>query len=476
MRESGRPAQDGAPSLDSRFRGNDGKQQKSLNKQGGGHFHLVTGALLFWTLGLGVYIAVAYRDVSAGVSELGHAALNLAQHGFIGNPYNQPTGPTAHVSPLPTLLLAAVYRIAGGNSAFARVILSLVGVACYLACCLMSLKVCAVLRLRPAALVAVALPTMLVPFELFDALVPLRQWDQPFAALLLMCGLLLTFRAVTARTAGLRAVTGLAALTGISALCSPMAMPAFAVAAAVVIWQSTSVARRLRLAALYAVIAFGLMLPWAIRNERVLGWFIMTRSNFPLEFVLGNLGSPRSNDVTPARLTYHPNKSPDVVRHINEVGEFAYMAELRETALQWLGTHPLDFLRLSANRVWLAFFPDRDTIEWRPVLGQSGTYWAFTLFGLLKVFAVVAATLLSRHRLNWLGVCVLPLAPYFVTHIETRYLYPVFFPSACLIAAAFDHVRTARSARSPKAGCTHETGSDNETLRRKFARNARLAG
>src|SRR5205085_1069147 len=45
--------------------------------------------------------------------ELERTALSLASTGVFGNPYAIPTGPTAHVSPGYTILLASVFRLFG---------------------------------------------------------------------------------------------------------------------------------------------------------------------------------------------------------------------------------------------------------------------------------------------------------------------------------------------------------------------------
>ncbi|MDQ2776451.1 MAG: hypothetical protein M3Y57_16280, partial [Acidobacteriota bacterium] len=50
-----------------------------------------------------------YRDLTR--YELERTAISLAHTGVYGNPYAIPTGPTAHVSPGYTLLLAGLFRV-----------------------------------------------------------------------------------------------------------------------------------------------------------------------------------------------------------------------------------------------------------------------------------------------------------------------------------------------------------------------------
>lgn len=52
-----------------------------------------------------------YRDLTR--YELERTAISLATTGVYGNPYAIPTGPTAHVSPGYTLILAGLFKLFG---------------------------------------------------------------------------------------------------------------------------------------------------------------------------------------------------------------------------------------------------------------------------------------------------------------------------------------------------------------------------
>src|SRR5579863_5121711 len=56
-----------------------------------------------------------YHDLAR--YELERTAISLAQTGVYGNPYFLPTGPTAHVSPGYTLILASLFRMFGTGTA-----------------------------------------------------------------------------------------------------------------------------------------------------------------------------------------------------------------------------------------------------------------------------------------------------------------------------------------------------------------------
>src|SRR6476469_583693 len=59
------------------------------------------------------FIAVAhpYKDLSR--YELERTAISLSRTGIFGNPYAIPTGPTAHVSPGYTIILAGIFHAFG---------------------------------------------------------------------------------------------------------------------------------------------------------------------------------------------------------------------------------------------------------------------------------------------------------------------------------------------------------------------------
>src|SRR3954447_15666333 len=60
-----------------------------------------------------IVIAHPYRDLSR--YELERTALSLSRTGIYGNPYAIATGPTAHVSPGYTLILASIFHFFGDD-------------------------------------------------------------------------------------------------------------------------------------------------------------------------------------------------------------------------------------------------------------------------------------------------------------------------------------------------------------------------
>ncbi len=118
---------------------------------------------------------------------------------------------------------------------------------------------------------------------------------------------------------------------------------------------------------------------------------------------------------------------------MRQVGEIAYYGELKEAALRRIEANPWRFARVTAQRVWLNFFPTTDMIGFVP--GPWRVEFAlFNLFGVLKALAMAMLLVNGPRRAFWLAYCLLPSAPYFITHINLRYEYLTFFSWTCLVA------------------------------------------
>ena len=80
--------------------------------------------------------------------------------------------------------------------------------------------------------------------------------------------------------------------------------------------------------------------PWLVRNHVQFGKF-MLRSNFPLEFRVGNNELSYGQKVEKG---LHPSNTPSVNKHWQEVGEMRFMEEQREQNAQSLAAHFSSFV------------------------------------------------------------------------------------------------------------------------------------
>ncbi|MFC0386299.1 hypothetical protein [Muricoccus vinaceus] len=411
---------------------------------------------------LGLMLAIGYADANAGLGETGRAAVSLLNTGLLGNPYLIPTGPTAHVSPVHTGYLAAVFLLLGEYTHAARIALSVVCTALWAASTYYVLRIGQILRFgRPGMAVAILL-TCLVPVYLSESVVDCRQWDQPFSAFLLIYAL---YRVLGREADGsLRATVAAAVLAGVGTLLSPALLPPMLFA----LWFALPRRQGYRPAFLAILVAASIMaaflVPWGIRNAGQIGAFTMTRSNFWLEMAVGNNEQSRGDSGSSNLDAIHPFTSEPSARTIARAGEIEFMGLMRERALAWISEHPLSFAGLSLARAVLVFFPTQGMIPWVPVLGTALAWYYYAAFGAAKLLSLLVVAAKDRNRLVWLAFTLLPLAPYTLTHVNVRYLFVVFFPSACLIAFVADQawVRLAgalRTAPGAPPGVPSNSGS-----------------
>lgn len=399
---------------------------------------------------LGIAMAITHTEVNEGPGETGRAALTLLHEGFLGNPYLLPSGPTAHVSPVHTAYLATVFRLFGENTALARVVLSLVCVALWIGSAWLVLRMAERLRLGAAGLWSITLLTALCPVLLPESVIHMRQWDQPFAAFLLTCSLFVVLRGNQAGSLG--PVTIAAMLAGLGGLISPALLPSLLIGTVYLLPPIRHRRRFMAAGLLSLAVVAAFLLPWGLRNSRELGVFTMTRSNFALELAVGNNDAATGTPAMAAQI--HPFESESAARLAAELGEVRFMQRMREQAVAWITAHPLRFAELSITRGVLLLLPRQEMVVWRPFI-PVGLAWAFLLaYGAAKLLATFFVLLRGSRRILWLTYTMLPLAPYVLTHVSTRYAFVVFFPSACLIGLVADHLWRLATNRVPETQAT----------------------
>src|SRR4051812_13200126 len=306
-----------------------------------------------------------YRDLAR--YELERTALSLAQLGVFGNPYFSPTGPTAHVSPGYTLVLAAIFRLFG-TGVPAEIVKELLACAITaLLCGLMPLSA-QWLRLPPATGLWAGLVCAVFLFK------PLVQvdgdWETPYTALFL---LLLTGMAVQLyrnRAPSLKFAWLYGLTWGLALLFASVLLPIFFVLLLLgLAFHRGSGRRQYVVFSLLALLVVALCLaPWAIRNRYALGAPIITRSNFGLELMVSNndeaTADQRANYLNGVYARYHPLLNPTEAEQVKTLGEVVYNQQSSARAQAWIRAHPGRFIELCLGRVadfW--FYPDPSRIK-----------------------------------------------------------------------------------------------------------------
>ena len=341
--------------------------------------------------------------------ELTTVASNLAASGEFRDPFGIPTGPTAHVAPVYSVILAVaikVFRQPVDVSLSMMVVNALLyGFAAAL---LPAVSSCVYGRIAPgvAGGILLAASGWMMP-----------QWETALSSLLFVVATLAIFSRKRVR-AGL--------WSGACLLTNPASLPALA---ALVL--STSRVGRAFEARRFVIPVAGLALllcgPWVIRNWIVLGTPFFIRDNLGLELYISNQDRSSAELVTNWPLWHlHPNQNPEEAKLVAAMGEGRYNQMRMRDAYDWIRTHPSQFLQLSAARGFYYWFPSRDE-GW-----PAHLYWIMTVLGVFGVWI----SRKNRMALSLALAAIAYSATFTVISTHLRYRYPSLWISALLAGCA----------------------------------------
>jgi len=167
------------------------------------------------------------------------------------------------------------------------------------------------------------------------------------------------------------------------------------------------------------------ILPWTARNYAAFGQWVPIKSNFGLEFWLGN------NPDVKIIWTWWRSPASDAAEsaELHRQGEIAYMRAKQSEALGFIKAHPGTFLDWSFDRLvdtWTALW-DQRADPWVHAL-DAGTAYAifcsiFSLLALLGLLAARRADALETFPLS-AAMLLFPLT-YYITHSAMRYRHPI---------------------------------------------------
>src|SRR3984893_10088672 len=167
------------------------------------------------------------------------------------------------------------------------------------------------------------------------------------------------------------------------------------------------------------------IVPWTARNYAAFGHFVPIKSNFGLEFWLGN------NPDVKIIWTWWRSPASDAAEsnELHRLGEIAYMHEKQSQALQFIIAHPGTFLDSSFDRfvdTWTALW-DYRADPWVVALGAGTAYASFcSIFSLLALVGLMLARRADALQTFPLSAAML-LFPvtYYLTHTAVRYRHPI---------------------------------------------------
>lgn len=367
-------------------------------------------------------------------TELRNAAISWAQTGGIADAFRPGSGPTAHVGALPPVIPGLVFRVFGVDSVTTAVVLTIMSALVVVATALVLSRVFARLGTPAPVRGAAILLICLVPLHIELESRSLRVYENGSAALALAVLLLAVVRLDQRKSIGARDMLGLSAFTALIVALSPTVGFCAIALLGLLALRRLAWSGRIGAGAMLAVVLVGTSLPWALRNQALLGEMVWTRSNFGLEFALGT--HPAAVDPVDPAATYlarlaeiHPHGSDAPYRAMRAAGgELPYAHRLGDETSHWVAAHPVQAATIWLRHLREFFFPP-------PWLWHHTALPDATMPVRIMVVDVIAALALvglfgALARRQWLflylipPVLLLPL-PYLLTQPLVRYRYVI---------------------------------------------------
>jgi hypothetical protein len=347
------------------------------------------------------------------IRELQSVAVSLAERGTFADPYALPTGPTAHLPPIPPAIFGLSYRLFG--------LTLLGGYVGWLVNMVISASFWGILPWLAGSVGLGGGVGVLAGFV--GAVMP--KWPghgENLAALaigLLMVAFVRRWTHGRGQGSGAGAfLLGIA--SGVAFHAQPALLPVVLGWMAFELWWRKDRRKWLHC----GVLVLGMVLaclPWGVRNYRALDAVFFIRSNLGLELRMGNHeGVAASFDVMDRRREeyVHPRAQESEARKVQEMGEVPYMRSAGREALDWMRHNPGEFAGLTASRIahwWLGPLdspPVAILVTLLTLLALVGAWLAFPSLAVPERWAILVPLL------------TFPLIHYVVAYMP-RYREPI---------------------------------------------------
>ncbi|MBI1745121.1 MAG: glycosyltransferase family 39 protein [Acidobacteria bacterium] len=358
--------------------------------------------------------------------ETGRVAAALVEGRGFSSPFQEPTGPTAWLTPGYPALLAVIFKGFGTysqTSAMVALALNslLAALTCWVCCRLGKIIFGTNVGLGSAAFLA------FYPPSIWHAINTI--WDTTLFALAVLFLVLYLYRMALNPTDV--ASAGAGALMGALLLINPAILPFYFL---VLVWlwlQHEGVVRKkLRSLCIILVLMATVVSPWMLRNYYALGRLVL-KSNIALELKRGNNLQAWQTWRTRDWESVHPSISAIEFKRYAQMGEMPYLDRCMEEAREFITSHPKKFLQLVMRRHLYFWFGEiNEANEWTGNVRVGGSIsWIKRLcYWIPLPFFVIGTWAACRQRLR-VGLLVLLLAgfpiPYYITHVTNRYRYPM---------------------------------------------------
>ncbi len=306
--------------------------------------------------------------------ELTTVASNLAASGEFRDPFGIATGPTAHVAPVYTFIVAAAIKVFREPN---RVIVALIFLNALLFGC-----AAALLPVLSQYVYGGIAPGVAGGFLLVLAGWLIPQWEAALSSVLFLVAALAIIR---------RGAVSAGFWTGVCLLANPASLPALIV---LVFFRSregriaSGTFQGWRFALPVAALALLVCAPWVLRNWVALGAPYFVRDNLGLELWVSNQDNATAEQVTNWPLWHrHPNQNHEEAALVAALGEGRYNAMRLRDAREWIRGHQAQFLKLSAERAWYYWFP------------SSRESWPAYLYWIISALGIWGAWISRKNRL-----------------------------------------------------------------------------
>lgn len=361
--------------------------------------------------------------------EMGRVARSIAAGQGFSSPYPEPTGPTSLVAPAYPYILSGIFKLFGVYSTGSAIVsLALNNLFSALTC----------------------VPLFFIAKKIFGAGAPIwagwiwaffpyaiglaNRWIWDTSLTTFLFTLIVCVTLFLGESSDFAYWLGYGLLWGLTGLLNPSVLSTLPF---VLGWlwfrRRRSLRNRVRPILISAVTCLACISIWVVRDFRTFGKLIPLRSNFALEFQLGN-----SEDTShPDSDHLLPPDNPVEMEKFRKTSEMAYMAEKQKEVELFLRRQPGRFLWLTSRRILFL---------WTGVWGAHPGWSVDDELGIPNILVYSVLSLLAfrgsyrsfRNYVPSAGLLAIILLvfpfPYYITHPDVRYRHPID-PEIVLLAA-----------------------------------------
>jgi 4-amino-4-deoxy-L-arabinose transferase-like glycosyltransferase len=421
-----------------------------LKKHGDSFAWLFWAVLTGWSVRL-IVVALVYkgfldpaRDHWEFAYEIGRVAHSIALGQGFSNPYWANTGPTALLTPVYPYFLAGIFTTFGVYTKASALVFLAINT---FFSAVTSVPIFHIARKTVDLRTAKVAAWVWAFFPYAIDLSATTMWYHSFVALLLA----VIFQLVLSLASSdrLSAWAGFGVLLGFAALTNPVMI---GIAPFIGSWLWVQLNRKRKRA--WAAISAGLIamvvtiLPWLIRNERVLHQPVVFKDGFWMEVCVGNV----NNSLHWWDGNEHPSGSALDNAQYERLGELKYMAAKHNRAIDYIANHPETYALRSLRHavfMWTGFWSfNRDYLRQEPFDPEN-----ICFLSLLSLLSIAGLYFMFREgrgttaRLYFLVLFSFPV-PYYLSHLDPGFRHPVDPLLVILACFALTRVRVQIRVRA----------------------------